>query len=98
MLNQIVLIGRLGADPETRKANSGAEVHKMRIATDESFRKTTSGTPKPNGTTSCFSVKPANIWLPTPRRASLYQSSVRSLTANTKANTTRTSWPSAADA
>jgi|TARA_R110000824_G_scaffold7797_1_gene35157 single-strand DNA-binding protein len=39
MLNQIVLIGRLGADPETRKTNSGTEVHKMRIATDESFRK-----------------------------------------------------------
>ena len=39
MLNQITLVGRMGADVETRSTNSGAKVHKIRIATDESYRK-----------------------------------------------------------
>jgi single-strand DNA-binding protein len=36
-LNQVVIIGRLGADPEVRYTNSGMAVCNMRIATDESW-------------------------------------------------------------
>lgn len=36
MLNKVQIIGRLGAEPETRTGNSGA-IARLRIATDESY-------------------------------------------------------------
>ncbi|WP_375612485.1 MULTISPECIES: single-stranded DNA-binding protein [unclassified Bartonella] len=37
MLNKVTLIGRLGADPESKTMNSGAEVVNFRMATSESY-------------------------------------------------------------
>ncbi len=37
MLNKVMLIGNLGADPELRQTSSGASVCEMRIATTESW-------------------------------------------------------------
>ncbi|WP_273724390.1 single-stranded DNA-binding protein [Bartonella sp. AU18XJBT] len=37
MLNKVMLIGRLGADPESKTMNSGAEVVNFSIATSESY-------------------------------------------------------------
>lgn len=42
-LNKVTLIGHLGADPETRRLNSGDPVVNMRIATSETWRDRTSG-------------------------------------------------------
>ncbi|USP02841.1 single-stranded DNA-binding protein [Bartonella taylorii] len=37
MLNKVMLIGRLGADPESKTMNSGGEVVNFRMATSESY-------------------------------------------------------------
>lgn len=37
MLNKVMLIGRLGADPEIKYTQSGSPVANLRIATDESY-------------------------------------------------------------
>ncbi|WP_375613680.1 single-stranded DNA-binding protein [Bartonella sp. AP153HLJHH] len=37
MLNKVTLIGRLGADPESKTMNSGAEIVNFRMATSESY-------------------------------------------------------------
>ncbi|EJF82618.1 single-stranded DNA-binding protein [Candidatus Bartonella washoeensis] len=37
MLNKVTLIGRLGADPESKTMTSGAEVVNFRMATSESY-------------------------------------------------------------
>ncbi|MBB6160030.1 single-stranded DNA-binding protein [Bartonella doshiae] len=37
MLNKVMLIGRLGADPESKTMTSGAEVVNFRMATSESY-------------------------------------------------------------
>ncbi len=37
MLNKVTLIGRLGADPESKTMNSGAEIVNFSIATSESY-------------------------------------------------------------
>ncbi|WP_208437592.1 single-stranded DNA-binding protein [Bartonella taylorii] len=37
MLNKVMLIGRLGADPESKTMNSGAEIVNFSIATSESY-------------------------------------------------------------
>ncbi|MCZ2159182.1 single-stranded DNA-binding protein [Bartonella sp. 220] len=37
MLNKVILIGYLGADPESKTMNSGAEVVNFRMATSESY-------------------------------------------------------------
>ncbi len=37
MLNKVMLIGRLGADPELKYTQSGSPVTSLRIATDESY-------------------------------------------------------------
>jgi|SRR5579862_9504467 len=37
-VNRVILIGRLGKDPETRYTNSGTNVCNFSIATDESFK------------------------------------------------------------
>lgn len=37
-VNKVILIGRLGKDPETRYTNSGAAVCNFSIATDETFK------------------------------------------------------------
>jgi len=38
MVNKVILIGRLGADPEVRYTPDGTMVVNFRIATDESYR------------------------------------------------------------
>jgi single-strand DNA-binding protein len=42
-VNKVILIGNLGADPETRAMPSGSSVANLRIATSESWRDKTSG-------------------------------------------------------
>src|SRR5580698_11172327 len=42
-LNKVILIGNLGADPETRAMPSGLTVANLRVATSESWRDKTSG-------------------------------------------------------
>ena len=42
-LNKVILIGNLGADPETRAMPSGLTVANIRVATSESWRDKTSG-------------------------------------------------------
>ncbi|CDO48622.1 single-strand binding protein (fragment) [Bartonella tribocorum] len=37
MLNKVILIGHLGANPESKTMSSGAEVVNFRIATSESY-------------------------------------------------------------
>ena len=37
MLNRVMIIGRLGADPELRYTQSGSPVATLRIATDETY-------------------------------------------------------------
>jgi single-strand DNA-binding protein len=42
-VNKVILVGNLGADPETRAMPSGSSVANLRIATSESWRDKTSG-------------------------------------------------------
>jgi single-strand DNA-binding protein len=42
-VNKVILIGNLGADPETRAMPSGASVANLRIATTENWKDRTSG-------------------------------------------------------
>ena len=42
-LNKVMLIGRLGADPEIRSTSNGARIANMRIATSETWRDKASG-------------------------------------------------------
>src|ERR1700704_552064 len=42
-INKVILVGHLGADPETRAMPSGATVANLRIATTESWRDKQSG-------------------------------------------------------
>ena len=37
MLNKVMLIGRLGRDPELRYSQSGLPIANLRLATDESY-------------------------------------------------------------
>ncbi|MCL1889103.1 MAG: single-stranded DNA-binding protein [Desulfovibrionaceae bacterium] len=45
MFNKVILVGRLGADPEIRYSASGSPVTRMRVATDESYTDRESGAP-----------------------------------------------------
>ncbi len=38
MVNRVILIGNLGADPEVRHLESGASVARIRMATNESYK------------------------------------------------------------
>ncbi len=42
-VNKVILVGNLGADPESRRLNSGDPVVNMRIATSETWRDRQSG-------------------------------------------------------
>ncbi len=42
-INKVILVGNLGADPETRYAASGSAITNIRIATSESWRDKQSG-------------------------------------------------------
>jgi single-strand DNA-binding protein len=42
-INKVILVGNLGADPETRYTASGSAVTKIRLATSESWRDKQSG-------------------------------------------------------
>ena len=42
-VNKVILIGNLGADPETRTTTSGSQVASLRIATSESWNDRQSG-------------------------------------------------------
>ncbi|AQX19770.1 single-stranded DNA-binding protein [Bartonella sp. WD16.2] len=43
MINKVILVGNLGADPESRTMASGAEVVNFRIATSQSYTDKTTG-------------------------------------------------------
>lgn len=43
MLNKVMIIGRLGADPEIRAMNNGDKIANLRIATSESWKDKSSG-------------------------------------------------------
>lgn len=43
MVNKVILIGNIGADPETRKTASDASVTNARLATTEYFKNKTTG-------------------------------------------------------
>ncbi|WP_078690286.1 single-stranded DNA-binding protein [Bartonella schoenbuchensis] len=43
MINKVILVGNLGADPESRTMTSGAEVVNFRIATSQSYTDKTTG-------------------------------------------------------
>lgn len=45
-VNKVILVGNLGADPETRYTASGAAITKIRLATSESWRDKQSGEQK----------------------------------------------------
>jgi single-strand DNA-binding protein len=45
-INKVILVGNLGADPETRYSPSGSAVTKIRLATTESWRDKQSGEQK----------------------------------------------------
>lgn len=42
-VNKVILVGNLGADPESRSFNNGGKVVNLRIATSESWKDKTSG-------------------------------------------------------
>jgi len=42
-INKVILVGHLGADPETRYMPSGSAVTNLRVATSESWKDKTSG-------------------------------------------------------
>lgn len=42
-VNKVILVGNLGADPESRRLNSGDLVVNLRIATSETWRDKNSG-------------------------------------------------------
>jgi single-strand DNA-binding protein len=42
-VNKVILIGRLGADPEIRSMNSGDRIANLRLATSETWRDKSSG-------------------------------------------------------
>ena len=42
-VNKIILVGHLGADPETRHTQSGTTVSNIRVATSESYNDRTTG-------------------------------------------------------
>ena len=43
MLNKVILIGNLGADPEIRRTQDGKPIANLRIATSETWRDKQSG-------------------------------------------------------
>ena len=51
-VNKVILVGRLGKDPEVKYTPSGAPVAKFSLATDESFKDQTGEKqePTPSGT------------------------------------------------
>ena len=49
MINKVILIGNLGADPETRYSQGGNAVTKFRIATSENWRDRQSGEQQEHG-------------------------------------------------
>ncbi|MES3028542.1 MAG: single-stranded DNA-binding protein [Pseudomonadota bacterium] len=42
-INKVILVGRLGADPEIRSMNSGDRIANLRLATSETWRDKSSG-------------------------------------------------------
>jgi len=64
MLNKVMLIGRLGADPEVRYMPSGGAVTTIRLARPDAGKisNRASAGKKPNGIGWCFII----VWLKSP--------------------------------
>jgi single-strand DNA-binding protein len=45
-INKVILVGNVGADPETRYASSGDAITNLRLATSDKFKDKTTGEPK----------------------------------------------------
>jgi len=45
-VNKIILVGNVGADPETRYASSGDAITNLRLATSDKYKDKTTGEPK----------------------------------------------------
>lgn len=45
-VNKVILVGNVGADPETRYASSGDAITNLRLATSDKYRDKTTGEPK----------------------------------------------------
>ena len=45
-VNKVILVGNVGADPETRYASSGDAITNIRVATSDKYRDKTTGEPK----------------------------------------------------
>ena len=57
-VNKVIIIGNLGADPESRQFNNGGSVTTISVATSEQWTDKQSGEKKKrlNGTVSHFSI------------------------------------------
>jgi single-strand DNA-binding protein len=45
-VNKVILVGNVGADPETRYASSGDAITNLRLATTDKYKDKTTGDPK----------------------------------------------------
>ena len=59
MVNKVILIGNLGADPEVRYTQNGTAVANFRVATTEPGRRKVKGKSRQNGT----ALLPSPVWL-----------------------------------
>jgi single-strand DNA-binding protein len=72
-VNKVILVGNLGADPESRSFNNGGKVVNLRIATSESWKDKNSGERKEKTewhTVAIFSEGLAGVAEKYPRRMS----------------------------
>lgn len=95
-VNKVILVGRLGKDPESKTFANGGTVVQFTMATSENWRDKATGERKerPSGTTSSFATRisaglPRNICA----RAAKSMSKARSPRANGRIRTALTGTP-----
>ena len=63
MVNKVILIGNVGAEPEVRYLDGGVAVANLRLATTERYKiKTAKTSIKPNGITSYCGEGSRKLW------------------------------------